>query len=162
MRSGPRRADIGPRRSILHLSSPTRRGVHQPASYRNRTPHGNVIVRKFLAGRIRGRINRRPAFIYHHNIELPRKAEALDERLCFPSGGPVAYSDCLYTKTAAQFPNLPGGLSSCLVAEMGENSVVMEQFALPVETYDLAARPEPGVNSKDVFSAQRWGKQETA
>src|SRR5208282_6860338 len=34
------------------------------------------------------------------------------------------------------------------------------QFALPVETYDLAACPEPGVNGKDVFSAQRRGKQE--
>src|SRR5208283_1748401 len=105
--------------------------------YRNRTPHGHVIVRKFLPCCIRGRINRRPAFIYHHNLDLPGKAETLNERLCLSSGSSVAYRNCLYPEPVAKFPDFPGSLRRALVAEMREDGVVMEQFPLTVKTYEL-------------------------
>ncbi len=58
-----------------------RQRVHETATDGDRAAHGDVVIREFLTGNLRGRVNRRAGFVDHDDRDGSRQLDLADKSL---------------------------------------------------------------------------------
>ena len=139
-----------------------RQRVREAAADGHRAPVGEIEIRELGAGRLRGGIDRSPAFADHDHGDAPA-GERPDEGFGFAPGGAVAHGGdfraVFLGEAEERFPGFGAGLVRSGVRVDGR---VFEQFPFTVEADDFAAGAETGVHGEDVLSAEGRGKQKLA
>ncbi len=137
-----------------------RQGVHQTPADGDRAADRDILIRKFFAGHLGRRIDRRAAFVDHDQRDGRRQPQCPHKRFGLPSRRPVAHGDRLDVKTRAErreFRFRFGGLS---LAGVRVDRGVVQQFALAVQTDHLAAGAKTRIDAHHPFGAQRRRQQQ--
>ena len=131
--------------------------VHKAATDGNGSTHGEVEGGKFLAGDIRGRVNRGAGLAHDDNHGGCRQTKSADEGLCLPGSRAIADGDSLDFKTIHKRLDDFGSLGAVADTLFGVNNLVGEEFSLGIEHGEFATGAETGIDSENDFLAQRRG-----
>ena len=129
--------------------------VHEAATDRNGTTHGEVERRKFLTGDLRGRINRGAGLAHNDNHGGCRQAERADEGLGLAGSCAIADGDGLDFKTINKRLDHFGSLGAVADTFFGIDHLVGKEFALSIEHGEFATGAEAGIDSKNNFLTER-------
>src|SRR6266436_626095 len=87
-----------------------RQWVHQPSPDGDSATHCYILIRKFLARDLRGRVDRCATFINHYDNYRFRQTQTANKHFRFPPTGTITDRDSLDPKTLTIGPNLGSSL----------------------------------------------------
>ena len=136
-----------------------RKRIHKTSSDRNRSTYRNIIVRELFTRNFRCRIYRCSVFTDDKHSYILRERHPPYELLCLPAGCSVSYSNHLNSIFLHHCRDCLNCLDLLICRRMRKDSLIMQQISLTVQTYNLAACPETGINSKNILLSHRRCKQ---
>ena len=131
--------------------------IHQSTADAYSATHRDILIRKLLAGCLRCRIDRRA--ILADDEDREPCPYLLDKLLRLAAGRSIANGDSLYLIVVDHLLQVHLRLHPVVHGRMGEDGFVVEQIALRIQTYHLAARTETRVDAHHALLSQ-WGREQ--
>src|SRR3712207_2679978 len=132
--------------------------VHEPPSYRNSTPHGHILVGKFLTGNRRRRVDRRTILAHYIGRNVLDLSQDVGR---FAPGGAITHSDGLGIVMPSYGRKLIKSVTFGLIAN-GKHDRVIKQIALRIEANHLTSRANTGIYPHHSLLSERCGQKKLA
>ena len=159
--------------------------VHQSAAYGYGTAHGDILIGEFVAGHLRGRVDRGASLAHDEYLRLARSTSrasvakrarfsgaigreadiiaagqhVLYKAVGFAAGGAITYRDGFYLVALNHLLQSDGALGALVYRRVGEDGIVVQQIALGIKAHHFATSAESRVDAHHTLLAQ-WGSQQ--